>query len=122
VVGSIAFFGSVTYLCRVKYLSLVLALLVLLVSAAPCCPDDCGQSDDSIAQTNHQSDSHPEGDGGKACSPFLTCGFCFGFVKPLSAPALPPGFMTYQREFADTYHFSCYPLVSSSFWQQPKIG
>ena len=119
----IAFFSSVTYLCPVKYLCLLLSLFVLLVSAAPCCcQDDCGQTESKVAQTNQPSKSHPEGDDCKACSPFLTCGSCSGFIKPLPAPTFQVEVIGYQTELVDAYHFSTYPLVSSSFWQPPKIA
>jgi hypothetical protein len=106
----------------VKYRCLLLSLFVLLVSAAPCCSDDCGPGEDPVAQTNQPGDSHPENDDGKTCSPFLTCGSCSGFIKPLPAPTFQIEIMGYQTELVDAYHFSFYPLVSSSFWQPPKIG
>jgi hypothetical protein len=106
----------------VKYLCLLLSLFVLLISAAPCCSDDCGQTEGKVAQKNQPGDSHQEGDDCKACSPFLTCGSCSGFIKPLPTPTLQAEVIDYQTELIDVYHFSFYPLVSSSFWQPPKIG
>jgi hypothetical protein len=107
----------------VKYLCLLLSLFVLLVSSAPCCcQDDCGLSEDAVAQTDQSGDSHPENDDCKACSPFLTCGSCSGFIKPLPVPTFQGEGLGFQRDLVDAYHFALYPIGASSFWQPPKKG
>jgi hypothetical protein len=106
----------------VKYLCLLLSLFVLLISAAPCCSDDCGQTEGKVAQADQPGDSQPESDDCKPCSPFLTCGSCTGFIKPIPTPTFQVEAIGYQTELVDAYHFSFYPLVPSFFWQPPKIG
>ena len=66
-----------------KYLSLVLALGVLLLSTMPCCFEDkclsafaeTIDSDNDVCNTpNNCSDD-------SCCSPFLHCNTCFGFPE-----------------------------------------
>ncbi len=67
-----------------KTLSLLLSLMVLLLNGIPCCADECEEGL-SVEQEQNGGESHPE----EACSPFLSCGACAGFVpfEPEEKPA-----------------------------------
>ena len=63
-----------------RLLCIILSIYVLMLSIVPCCfDDDCGGESES-AQANSNSRDHEEDDCG-ACSQFMTCGTCPGFVS-----------------------------------------
>lgn len=61
-----------------KYLSFILALIVLLLSTAPCFMED-----KCLDLTHQSAASEEQGDedcGMECCSPFFNCNTCTGFV------------------------------------------
>ncbi|WP_414693525.1 DUF6660 family protein [Pedobacter sp.] len=99
-----------------KLVSFVLAILVLVLSAAPCCKNNCC-IDDKTAQKTSSHDNNCNGN----CSPFFACGNCSGFsinfqLEEIKAPLLqqPP------------QHFAQYidrlTTVSLPIWQPPQLS
>lgn len=104
-----------------KILCFILSLYVFSLSVVPCCSDD--NCDDEIVTENaynHSQDSNEEGDC-NACSPFLNCGTCIGFVFPnlkikFAEISLIEDFFVpiYKPQFSD--HFF------DKIWQPPKLS
>lgn len=66
------------YICLMKYLSFIVAFLVLVLSTAPCCIEDkCNKPAHQISQKQQQGDNDS---CAKCCSPFMNCNTCMGFV------------------------------------------
>ena len=95
-----------------KTTAVLISFLVLFLNAVPCCWETCSEEDHK-AKTEQSSDSE------SACSPFLSCGSCTGFVLQ-------------QENFEFTYFKVSFPLLdvqkevsfqsdySIEIWQPPK--
>ena len=61
-----------------KYLSFILAFMVLILSTAP----SCLREDRCIKPLQQKTQNHQQGKDGctKCCSPFMNCNTCMGFV------------------------------------------
>lgn len=99
-----------------KTLCIILSLYVFALSVVPCCSDD--NCDDEIIE-NHSQEPKEEGDC-NACSPFLNCGTCIGFVFTNlqididEIPAVINQFVPfYKQQFSDDFFYK--------IWQPPKI-
>lgn len=105
-----------------KLLCLVLSVLVLILSARPCCTDqDCGPG----RITEYRQVISPVGNSQEClgCSPFFTCGACVvGFVL-----AIP---ISYEEVLVtDLLNFNFLPYhqpdlqeVSKDIWQPPRLS
>lgn len=103
-----------------KTLCFVLALYVFSLSVVPCCSDD-NCNDEIITENadNHSQGPKEEGDC-NACSPFLNCGTCIGFVftnlqiEIYKIPSVDDQFVPiYKSQFSDDFFYK--------IWQPPKI-
>jgi len=70
-----------------KYLSFILALMVLILSTAPCFMEDkCHDRTFQIADNQEQNEDDCDKE---CCSPFFTCKTCTGFVVTLLHFSIP---------------------------------
>jgi len=99
-----------------KFASFVLAVMVLMLSVAPCCKNNCC-IDDKTEQKAAPQDNNCKGN----CSPFFACGSCSGFSinftfaeikKPLLQPAT-------QRL---VFRVDQLPTISLPVWQPPQLS
>ncbi|NEW79562.1 MAG: hypothetical protein GZ086_09090 [Gelidibacter sp.] len=104
-----------------KTLCFVLSLYVFSLSVVPCCSDD-NCNDDEITENadNHSQEPIEEGNC-NACSPFLNCGTCIGFVFTnlqldiSEISAIEDHFVpVYKPQFSDNFF--------DKIWQPPKIS
>lgn len=65
-----------------KILVVFLSLMVIFLNAVPCCWDACAE-DEAVVHTEENPNSR-EG----ACSPFLSCGSCAGFILEQELPEI----------------------------------
>lgn len=103
-----------------KIVCFILSFYVFSLSVVPCCSDD--HCDDEIIAENtdtHSQEPKEEGDC-NACSPFLNCGTCIGFVFTnlqydiAEFPLVEDQFITgYKPPFSDDF--------IDKIWQPPKI-
>lgn len=101
-----------------KILCFILSLQVFYLSIVPCCWDDNCNDEIKTEQTENHSNDKQE-DGCNACSPFLTCGTCSGFVFSKlvfyfnKAQFSKSKFIAiYEPQFADDFF--------AKIWQPPK--
>lgn len=101
-----------------KYLSSILAIYVLLLTAAPNLVEDkCFQE-----QTTEQSqDNQDDKDCGDCCSPFMNCHTCVGFTFPIANFALH-SVLTYSDKKVSIYKDNTRSDFFSAIWQPPKIS
>ncbi len=106
-----------------KTLCLLLSLYVFSLSVVPCCSDDnCNDEIITEKNVNNHSQENPSEEGDcNACSPFLTCGTCIGFVFTnlqidiYEIPILENQFVAiYKPQFSDNFF--------EKIWQPPKIS
>ena len=99
-----------------KWLVFILAIVVAIGSAFPCCIEDNCQDEISELAT-----SPLDADKGEACSPFFSCGGCAGFVqitKPIIVPLVIILKPAHYEGFADLLYSGYY----SSFFQPPRVS
>jgi hypothetical protein len=99
----------------VKYLSIILALYVLLLSIKPCLGDD----NDTSVKT--EQSSHQDKDCNDVCSPFFICGTCSGFTLNISLVNFSATPFFIESNYPD-YKQSSLSEVFISIWQPPKIS
>ncbi|WP_376779872.1 DUF6660 family protein [Sphingobacterium multivorum] len=106
-----------------KFITLILAILVLALSAIPCCAlESPSQSDDHLEYRNTKSDNHEhDNDCCSHCSPFYSCGSCFGFVPVGQLIIHSESFSAPIAEHYSVYLHSYLQELYSSIWQPPKI-
>jgi len=98
-----------------KWFTLILALVVMVSSALPCCTiDDCCKE-----VFTESSKQHPFEEKGP-CSPFFACGSCSGFTTltrsiQVAAPVITK--TTHHQQAIDLFP-SAY---SSGFFQPPRV-
>lgn len=103
-----------------KILCFILSLYVFFLSTVPCCWDDNCNDEIKTEQTENHSKDHQE-DNCNACSPFLTCGTCSGFVFSKLE------FYFKKIHFTKSKLIAVYDLLFeddfiAKFWQPPKIS
>jgi hypothetical protein len=105
----------------VKFLCLISAIFVLLLSAKPCCTDnECGNKDQVTARV--LTKSSPKEKECKGCSPFFACGSCSGFTVTRAlnyALLLLPGKPV---KHTNTYRQPYMEDVALAIWQPPQLG
>ena len=102
-----------------KTLVLLLSIIVLVLSIAPCSACD---KDKSICEKDCKETSKHCDNNCKACSPFYSCGTCIGFVFPYSISINLPKEgskislkeIVYQDVFISSF--------ANTIWQPPKIA
>lgn len=62
-----------------KVLAILLGIFCLLISGYPCCIDD--DCDSGLVGQTHENENDQHGNESGLCSPFISCGSCFGFVS-----------------------------------------
>jgi len=103
-----------------KILCFILSLQVFYLSIAPCCWDDNCNDEIKTEQTENHSNDQQE-DGCNACSPFLTCGTCSGFIFSNLGVDLKEIFI-YNDKFVTFYKFQFADDFFANIWQPPKIS
>lgn len=97
-----------------KALAVLISCIVLFLNIVPCCWDSCsGEVDEVNAQHNPASE--------EACSPFLSCGSCSGFVLQQD----PQGFSSisfFYRLLDEQEEVIFQSDYAIEIWQPPKIG
>ncbi|WP_347156833.1 DUF6660 family protein [Pontibacter chitinilyticus] len=103
-----------------KFLGLILAAYVLLLTAVPCCAGErCDEKEQAgVAQASEKQ--HPQ--DCKSCSAFFACGSCTGFTLSES----PSFFASMAVPSLVVYHTLCRvaaPVpVCCAIWQPPKVS
>jgi hypothetical protein len=102
----------------VKYLSFILAVYVLLLSAVPNVVEDkCFEE-----QTTEQGQDHNDDqDCSDCCSPFMGCHTCYGFTFPTATFSLKSA-IVYSDKKIPLYKDNITSEFFPSIWQPPKIG
>jgi len=102
----------------VKYLSYILALYVLLLTATPNLVEDkCFKE-----QTTEQSqDNQNDKDCSDFCSPFMSCNTCLGFTFPIANISIHD-ILTFSDQKVSFYKENSTSDFFSAIWQPPKIS
>ena len=92
-----------------KITGIIFSILILTLSAIPCCLDSCTDEEPVEQQTDSE----------RNCSPFLSCGNCVGFVLQENLPKISLYIQpsVSEIEFPEQRFFSEY---SETIWQPPK--
>ena len=95
-----------------KYLSFILALYVLLLTAVPNVVEDkCFQE-----QTTEQSqDNQNDKDCSECCSPFMSCNTCLGFTFPIANFSIH-SILTYSDKKVSIYKENTTSNLEASRW------
>jgi hypothetical protein len=106
------------YFCRVKLLTTIFSVYILILSALPCCETgDCtGKKELSVSVSFADADH-----GDEACTPFCACACCsFQFSKTCNCIKLK------SPEFFAVYHSTEINLQLSEIylpiWQPPQLS
>ncbi|MDP2069136.1 MAG: hypothetical protein Q8K04_09230 [Lutibacter sp.] len=104
-----------------KTLCFILSLYVFFLSVVPCCSDENCDDEVIIENADNHSQEHNEEKDCNACSPFLNCGTCIGFVfsnlqlNIAEIPAVEAQFTPiYKPQFSDDFF--------DKIWQPPKMS
>jgi hypothetical protein len=98
-----------------KCLVFILAIIVAVGSAFPCCIEDNCQ-DETLSSAVSPVESEEE-----ACSPFFSCGGCSGFVQ-ITKPIIVPKIITQKPKHCEGIAAFLYSDYYSSFFQPPRIS
>ncbi|MHB1146086.1 MAG: DUF6660 family protein [Lutibacter sp.] len=104
-----------------KIFCFILSLYVFSLSVVPCCSDD-NCNDEVITENadSHSQEPNEEGDC-DACSPFLNCGTCIGFVFPNLQIEISE-IQSVKYQFVPSYKSQFYDDFFDKIWQPPKIS
>lgn len=105
------------YLCIVKVLTVILALLVVVLSVAPCCVNDNCTNEEVTAG---QRDSHKK--DVELCSPFYSCSSCIGFTWTHHHVEEPATLLSQGIIHFAEYKQSSFIPYHHAIWQPPKVG
>lgn len=96
-----------------KVAGVLLSLLVIFLNAIPCCWDECPE-DDAVVHAEEKPNSQD------ACSPFLSCGGCTGFILEQELPDILSSVIS-PYQIVDKHEN---PLFNSDYsriiWAPPK--
>jgi hypothetical protein len=104
-----------------KLLCYLSAIIVLLLTAKPCCADsDCGNK--IAAAKNTSAQSSPKEKDCQGCSPFFACGSCSGFTVSKAVdhalfvmPQVPVKHtIAYRQPYTED--------VARAIWQPPQLS
>ena len=92
-----------------KIAGIIFSILILTLSAIPCCWDSCANEEPVEQHTDTE----------QTCSPFLSCGNCVGFVLQEDLPEISLDIQptVSEIEFPDQSFFSEF---SETIWEPPK--
>lgn len=108
-----------------KYLSLILSVLVLLLSTMPALVEDkCLVTDSNIECVDYCLDdsSHSQDDCTDCCSPFLQCNTCTGFPSSNFNNGIEPNLMHNTTKKLDTYKANIPSVFQSKIWEPPRLS
>lgn len=99
-----------------KFLTVILALLVIVLSVMPCCFEDACATDEVLTE---QTDSHDI--DAEACSPFYSCAACIGFTVSDFAVerTIPVTYITKPIAIFKQDYLTPFP---HAIWQPPKVS
>jgi hypothetical protein len=102
-----------------KYLSFILALMVLVLSPAPCFMED--KCLDLAQQTTDSQEQDNDDCGMDCCSPFSKCNTCTGFVITSFYFSIANSFQLPEKKLGviTTSPISDFPY---SIWHPPQIA
>lgn len=105
-----------------KIFCFIMSLYVISLSVVPCCSDD-NCNDESISENinNYSQDPKEEEGDCNACSPFLNCGTCIGFVftnLQIDIDEIPSD----EEQFVAIYKSRFFDDFFDKIWQPPKIS
>jgi len=98
-----------------KYLSFILAIYVLLLTAAPNLVEDKCFNEQTTEQRQNQQDDQSD-----CCSPFMSCNTCNGFTVSYASFSVQ-SFLIYSDLKVSLYDENFASEFFSSIWQPPKI-
>ena len=115
--GSFSILAWFEYFCKVKLLSYIFAVYLILLSAIPCCTFDNCDGDKSTEALTKEKEEKDNGN----CSPFFSCEGC---ATASISTAL------WELDFFSPPLISVFPnhlqqqlsKAEYDFWQPPKIG
>jgi hypothetical protein len=101
---------------------LILAIYVIVLSMVPCCTEERCNDDIKTEQTANNHPRHESNDtcNSGACSPFLTCGSCTGFVSNALLICLQP-YMFFVKKQNINFKFGQINNYYTKYWQPPKL-
>ncbi|RYZ54678.1 MAG: hypothetical protein EOP49_04545 [Sphingobacteriales bacterium] len=105
-----------------KFISLVLSVIVLTLTAMPCCAFEGGEAHAHKArQIEKHACNEQDDDCCKDCSPFYVCGTCIGFTVTTQQV------MTFAIQLKPVLHGSVYvpvklQMIPITIWQPPKLS
>ncbi len=100
-----------------KFLCLLLAIYVVLLSAKPCCADnDCQGKVEHSQKTPAKEKECP------GCSPFFTCGSCAGFIIAQPIILQLPEITPVPAAYGNVYQQPNVEKVALSIWLPPKLS
>lgn len=121
--------GSVVRLtlCRVRFISAILAILVLVLSVQGACIAGSQTAASAVCCADHLCESEgegvPEKEDCKTCNPFQSCSCCaMGVIVPAQEARMYELVqMSVSRQWSQRVpHFPA--AVYADFWQPPKIA
>ena len=103
-----------------KILCFILSFYVLVLSTFPCCAEDYCNDEIKTEHSNNHSQDHKDTDC-NGCSPFITCGTCFGFTLSNTAYnfQLLTTFVEKQINLCQQNYVENY---FAEIWNPPKIS
>jgi hypothetical protein len=105
----------------VKFFCYLSAIIVLLLTAKPCCADnDCGIK--NTITKNTPAKSSPKEKDCQGCSPFFACGACTGFIVAKAVNHSPFLLPETHVKHVIAYHRPYPEDVALSIWQPPQIS
>jgi len=111
------------YLCQMKLMSAILAVLMICLSVIPCDDvegaENCGTETHFHAQSNQDHDGHSESDG---CSPFCVCQCCHTPVILSSYFARTSIFLNNTNIKLDHYQSFLPNSIIYAIWHPPKFA
>lgn len=108
-----------------KYLSLILSVLVLLLSTMPAFIEDkCLAMDSSIECVDYCLDdsSQSQDDCTDCCSPFLQCNTCTGFPYSNLNNSIESTHIYNTTKKLDTYKANIPSGFQSKIWEPPRLS
>lgn len=86
-----------------------------MLNGIPCCADECAE--DVVSEQDQKAgESHPD----DACSPFLSCGGCAGFVTFETEDVLPAVKKVIRKELAADTEGTCSDFIRD-IWEPPQF-
>jgi hypothetical protein len=104
-----------------KFLCYLSAIIVLLLTAKPCCADNDCSIKNAVAKSGPVKSSPQEKDC-QGCSPFFACGSCSGFTVTKAIDHTLVLLPTIPVKHIIAYNKPNTEDVALSIWQPPQIS